>query len=393
LFLKVEKWPEYDDSVGLKAPRAIQHRGPRFNLCLAKYLCPFEERFYTGFATADSGRFHTSKGLSPDRRAQLIVELWNRRQCPMALCVDASRFDAHVVPAFLKWEASVYTRCVCGDKHLLKWLLKQQLLNRGTTPNGLRYVVPGCRMSGDINTSLGNTLIQLSLLEAIASGKDVDILVEGDDAVIFCERSDSQELARRLVEWSADVGMKYKSSVASALEDIDYCSTRLVETQPGVWRSTRSFQKALETDLYTPRHVLTESAARSKARVVAVCQAVQYGGLPVFSAWAAYLLSHTSSGRRLDEWFDRGHWLVTRERLGVPVRDAGEQTSPGVNGGRRPGLQCLGPVSPLARESFYCAWGLWPSEQMALEAAMEALCGNGPAEITGAEEEQLLAHH
>jgi hypothetical protein len=293
----------------------------------------------------------------------------------------------------LKWEASVYTAAIRGDVHLLKWLLSMQRLNKGTTQTGVSYRVPGCRMSGDMNTSLGNTIIQMTLLKSVCREIDCDILVEGDDAVVFANRHDIQKLSAVMSERGREIGMIYKlSSIASSLEEIDYCSTRLVETGNGVWRSVRDVRRALATDVYTSRPVTGDRAAKEKARLVAVCQAVQYRGLPVLHAWATYLLSHSEVvPRGLDEWYDRGLWLTVKERLGVAVKDGGD--SPRRNfDGVPPSLQSSCAVTQTARSSFYCAWGLLPDEQVALERALLAGLGLGGAVVTDAEMQQLMSN-
>lgn len=390
LFVKVEK--HLKTGGVLKEARAIQFRGPRFTLMLARFLVPFEERFCETFKQLNDTGLYTTKGLSPDLRATLLSTLWSRRRAPSALCIDASRFDAHVTPTMLSWEASVYTACFSRERGLLAWMLRRQLVNRGRTHWGLRYKVVGCRMSGDVNTSMGNTLIQLALLKAATAGFECDLVVEGDDALVFAESADICKLEKLISERAAGLGMVYKCSRAWSPEDLEYCSTRLVEVSPGLWRSVRKLEKALVTDVYTTRPVPSPTAAADKARVVAVCHASQMHGLPVFGAWAAYLLSHTLPAKKLDEWYDRGLWLVTRERLSQAVRDTGRVVTSGSYSGV-PDLVfgSCGTVSDLARSSFYCAYGIAPSEQLRLEYALQLGMGPHPPVVTGAEVCQLVA--
>jgi len=389
LFIKVEK--HLRTAGVLKECRAIQYRGPRYNLMLAQYLLPFEDMFCRKFQKPNITGLHTSKGLSPDKRAALILELWGRRRRPSALCIDASRFDAHVTSAMLQWEAGVYTSSYQTDVGFLAWLLRQQVYNRGRTRWGIKYGLNGCRMSGDVNTSLGNTLIQMSLLKALTWDMECDILVEGDDALVFGDTRDMRLLESSIGERARGLGMVFKSARAFAPEDLEYCSTRPVELKPDVWRSVRDYRKALVTDVYTTRPVLGEGAVAQKARMVAVCHALGAVGVPVFSAWAAVLLSHTVGGVALDPWYDRGLWLVSKERLILSLRDsAGGHPSDSYGGIADVVFSKRGTVTRLARESFYCAYGLAPSEQLALEASLWEGMGPHPPVILEGEVRQLL---
>jgi hypothetical protein len=251
-------------------------------------------------------------------------------------------------------------------------------------------------MSGDVNTSLGNTLIQLCLLKCCTSSIEggVDILVEGDDAVVFCDSAVLRRLGELVMEQGKHLGMVYKVSHALCLEEVDYCSTRIIETPGGKWRSVRNIKRALATDLYTARPVKGEEAAAEKARLVGVCQAMVYRGLPVFHAWATRLLSFTQPhkrGKPLDEWYDRRLWLLTKERIGALVKDIGVVNRAKDYSGK--GINFLDPVEvdSQTRSSFYLAYGILPSEQLALEASLLSDLGPHPPAIAAGELDQLFS--
>lgn len=357
MFLKIEKNFVEDE---LKTPRAIQYRGPRFNLCLAKYLLAFEEKFYTAYSKPNPHRIHTSKGLDPVRRAELMIALWQRQARPAALCMDASRFDAHVTKELLEYEHSCYKQAF-GPVRFLEWMLKCQVVNVGKGVLGSSYKLVGGRMSGDVNTALGNTLIQLTVLRSIAVGYDVDILAEGDDAVIFGNVEDIRALAAVVANRSAEVGFNMKSSVAYVIEDLDYCSCRLIEIATGKWTSIRAWPKPLFSDRYTVRQVTSLKAIGEKARTMAVCFMLTYKNQPIYLAWAKYLLSWAPPSR-LDPWYDRHYWVETV--LKVKDELASEK------------VVDLYSISDVARASLALAFGIMPCEQLMIE---ERLCGQrGP---------------
>lgn len=373
MFIKVEK-NFISEGLSLKTPRAIQYRGPRFNLMLAKYLLPFEKKFYEEFSTPNSSGLHTSKGLSPDARARLIVDLWGKFDAPAALCLDASRFDAHVAKTHLLEEATCYYNSL-GKHRLLRWLLKRQLVNTGRGRWGTRYKVEGCRMSGDMNTALGNTLIQLMVLKHCAGDEQVSLLVEGDDAIMFGNVDAIRRVEAKVNQRALDVGFTMKCALALFVEEIDYCSSRVIQVGPGEWRSVRAGYKAFFTDRYTSKRVEGEKAIREKARTMATGYNAMYSGLPLYGAWAQYLLSWAPPCKldeRYDAYFIQRAALAARDRW---VSSGAAQSE----------------VTPMARESFYCATGMPPSEQLLIENLFHTWKGPFTCTNLDLEVQQLLS--
>lgn len=368
MFIKIEKL-YVQPGASMKTPRAIQFRGPRYNLCLARYLLPIEEALYDRLHTEGIGGLYTSKGLTPQGRAELLLELWGKYSSPMALCVDASRFDAHVSIAHLKIEHGFYTMFYPKDRQLY-WLLKHQLRNRGTGHFGTKYKLPGGRMSGDVNTALGNTLIQLMVLKTTCGDRPVSIIAEGDDAVVLGEARHIKALAGLVPGRALELGFELKTATAMWPEELEYCSSRPVELQPGKWVSCREWPKPLLSDCLSCRTVAGTKAVAQKGRTMAVCYALQYSGIPVYWMWARRMLSHTVGGE-LDPWYDRAMWTQT-------VLHLREECS-------------LEPEEPslTARASFALAFGIEPSVQFALERMLADDLGNHPTKILGVELRQL----
>lgn len=120
----------------------------------------------------------------------------------VAVGVDAEKFDQHVSVDALKTEHEIYKR-LYNDAPELCWLLKQQLANRcrGNFVDGsLSYEVKGSRMSGDINTSLGNVTIMCLMLYSYlehAGVECVEVANDGDDAVLIVDERELGKLADR----------------------------------------------------------------------------------------------------------------------------------------------------------------------------------------------------
>lgn len=144
-------------------PRMIQARDPRYNLHLARFLRPLEHVVYG--VRSPSGLPMIVKCMNPKQRAALILEKWRLFDNPVCVSLDCSRWDKHVGPDVLKVEHDFYRSWFPGDQDLDQ-LLRWQMVNECRTSNGLRYQVVGGRMSGDMNTALGNCTLMVGMAHA-----------------------------------------------------------------------------------------------------------------------------------------------------------------------------------------------------------------------------------
>lgn len=351
MFLKAEKWP-VQAGESLKEARAIQFRGPRYNIELGRFLLPFEAKLWdllqVGLRVRDDVFLYSSKGLSPNKRAALLEALWEKYPGGRALCLDHSRFDAHLSEEVLKEEHLLY-KTACSGGRLLEWLLKGQCKTRGRTKHGRRYACRGGRMSGDVNTALGNTCVSGMLLLTVAGDfTELSILVEGDDGVVFGPGEEIARLERLIEARMLTLGFELKVAVARCLEEVDYCSGRAVRGGPGeVARWARAWPRPFATDPWTPKAVQGKRAPREKAYSMALGAWVQYRGVPVYQAWGEWLLSHIPPSK-YDAWYERDVSL----RLAPVVREWSE------------GLDWQGvPFSPALRASFAAATGVGATAQ------------------------------
>jgi hypothetical protein len=226
------------------APRVIQPRSPRYNLHIGRFLKTLEKRVYTAIAAVYRSSWATvgpivCKGLTARTLACALRRKWQRFDNPVAIGLDASRFDQHVSTEALRWEHSVYERVYSGrDRDELRRLLEWQRVNYGTARLAdakVRYVRQGCRMSGDINTSLGNCLIMCALIHQYCTerGLVVDLANNGDDCVVFMERRDAERFRAGLSEWFLEMGFTMKiEDTVDVFEKVEFC-----QTQP-VWDGT-----------------------------------------------------------------------------------------------------------------------------------------------------------
>jgi len=239
------------------------------------------------------GEVTVAKGLNADQTGHLASQKYaGFTDCAM-VGLDASKFDKHVSREMLQWEHSVYTAVHKNDPELSQ-LLSWQLTNRGTghTPEGrVKYKVHGCRMSGDINTSLGNCLIMCGLVHAYSSycGVRTKLMNNGDDCVVFMERRDVNKFSRPLEGWFREMGflMQVEKPVYE-LEKMVFCQTQPVWVDGG-YRMVRDPRVAAAKDCRTVVDISSQSAAKKWAAAVGDCGASLTDGIPVSREYYACL--------------------------------------------------------------------------------------------------------
>lgn len=222
MFVKPDKYARaqiYD-----KAPRAIQFRGPKFNLELATYLKPMEHWCYEHLSHDDMRQF--AKGLRNSEKGELLLRKWDMFSDPVAVLLDHSKFDSCINAKLLRLTHRLYKR-MNKSRHLSK-LLDWMVDNRGYTKGGIKYRVKGTRMSGDYDTAFGNSLLNYVILFGLF-GKKAQYLIDGDDSVVIMERR-WWNLCRVDMDHFRRFNMTTKYEVVDSIEAIEFCQLRMMST-------------------------------------------------------------------------------------------------------------------------------------------------------------------
>lgn len=328
-------------------PRIIQPRSPRYNVEVGRYLKHIEHRLYRAIAEI-FGETTVSKGLNAGQVGNLIASKWGRYRRPVAVGLDASRFDQHCSMEILKWEHSVYN-ALYHDKELQQ-LLRWQLRNRGWVrcrDGTIKYVTEGCRMSGDMNTALGNCLVMCAMVHAYLGhhGLTASLINNGDDCVLFMEQDDFAKMAG-LPRYFEDMGFTMVvEDPVYVLEEVVFCQAQPVQVASG-YVMCRQWN-ALSKDLVALKSLRTAAEWEAHRLAVAECGLALAGDLPVFGAMYAMLGRNCESSRR--NLLESGMYYL----------------SLGMTGGRRP-------VMDLTRVSFYKAFKVTPDRQRSLERFYDA---------------------
>lgn len=320
-------------------PRVIQPRGQRYNIEVGRYLKPLEPLLMKAIDKL-WGSPTAIKGYTVEKVANILYQKSLKFTTPVYVGLDASRFDQHCSAEALRWEHSVYNS-IFKDPYLAE-LLEWQINNRGTayTADGkAKYSVEGCRMSGDMNTSMGNYLIMSSLCYAYL--RDIGVRAElmncGDDCVLVLEKSDLRKLSS-LPDWFTRMGytMKVEAPVYD-MEKVEFCQMHPVWSSRG-WVMVRRPDTVMTKDCCVVRGGMTIDRLSDWLGAQRAGGLSLAGDIPVLSQFYKCF----------------------------PAKDTDMESDYAAPHKFRSGQQC-GSISSESRYSFWLAFGLTPDDQEALE--------------------------
>jgi len=334
-------------------PRVISPRSPRYNVELGRFLRPLEERIFRSLAKL-FGHPTVIKGMNAARSGRVLYQNWCAFRDPAALGIDAKRFDQHVSIDALTFEHLVYLSCFPRSKHRkrLAWLLRMQLHNvcTGYTADGrIKYRTDGGRMSGDMNTSLGNCILMCLMIHAYAAhcGIRIRLANNGDDCVIFMERGDLAAFMQGLDVWFTDMGFSMVAEEPCfTFEQLEFCQTHPVYVGPSHddYLMVRHPKWAIAKDTMCVHGYDNARMFRGWLHAVGTGGLAMTGRVPVFQD---FYRTYVRYGQLVRTVTDGQSWGV-------------RQLAKGMDRG-------YGPVSAHTRASFYWAFGVTPDEQLVLE--------------------------
>lgn len=284
-FIKQErvKW----DGVKFPDPRMIQARRPMYNFLLGSYLRPIEKELA-------HYRIHglraTLKGLDLRGRAAVVVQHIERLGDCRVYKVDSRRFDGHINASVLRQEHKVYKYCYKDP--MLRTLLNAQLHTKARTKHGISYTT-SARCSGDPNTSLGNHLIVMGLVEAscrrqFKHDRRWSYVDDGDDVLIFVHnklRFDEDDLKDQFETVGQDVECLLEENVWN----LDFCRQKLFKTKEG-WTFVRDPRRVLASALTIYKHFEIQMDYYS---AIAMSLSYTARGVPILEEFASKVLSLT----------------------------------------------------------------------------------------------------
>jgi hypothetical protein len=327
-------------SKGDPAPRVIQPRSPVYNYALGRYTRRIEHDMYEALSREwGDGEPVVMKGMTVEDVAHVMRQKWLKFNSPVAVGLDASRFDQHVSRDALKWEHSIYKRIFDYSPELCA-LLKQQCSNNGIAfmdGHKVTYKVEGTRASGDMNTSLGNCIIMCTLAREYLREKGVpaEFVNNGDDCIVFLDKCNLYKL-HDLDAWFLELGFEMeREEPVYEFEQCVFCQSQPVLID-------------YDTDKYVMCRQPT-SAFGKDALSLAVGGLALFGDLPIFcELYKAY----------------KRNGVDSNVNGSLVISDSGFMrmcAKPRIRGEFR------GTISDHTRISFYRAFGYPPSMQIEME--------------------------
>lgn len=341
-----------------KAPRCIQPRSTVYNIAVGIYLKPLEHKIYKAIAKVfKSSTPIVFKGLNVLGMASALRAKWEKFNHPVAVGLDATKFDMHVSGSMLKWEHSIYNK-LFNSKELAR-LLDWQLHNvgKGFAHDGkLDYKVYGRRFSGDMNTAMGNCLIMCALVYAWSCEKalNIELANNGDDCIVIMELSDLEAWGSGLEQWFLTLGFRMVvEKPVYSFEEIEFCQMHPVHDGLA-YRMVRNFSTAREKDSICLLVLRCESDWRKWMGAVGECGLSLCSGIPIFQEYYTYMIRSGLKSRMLEA---------------VSMQSGMLHMAKGMVGS-------YNPITNQARYSFYKAFDVTPDEQVALEEYYSLLSSN-----------------
>lgn len=281
-----QKYEKIDTS---KIPRCIQPRSTRYHLELATFLKHEEHEVYNALAKM-FGHDVVAKGKNINQTALMFENAFKEFDNPVAIGIDASKFDMHVRRQVLELEHSVYLYMYrhSPDLPLLTQLLKWQLHNKGsasTYDGKLTFQVEGTRFSGDINTSLGNVIIMCLIVYSFFDKykfKHYRLIDNGDDAVIVLDRSNLHVL-NPFNEYASTLGFRIvREEPVYKLEHVRFCQMAPIyaPNESSNYVMVREPHNLFQKDIMSTHDLRNLSIRRKWIYAVGAGGTAMYGNIP-----------------------------------------------------------------------------------------------------------------
>jgi len=281
-------------------PRLIQPRSPRYNVALGCFLSPNEKTILHGVdqlfsrEIGDNDHSTVAKGHNFKKRGAIISRMWDQYNDPVCIGLDVTRYDQHVNETLLLFEHSIYEQLFNGQENnpyygqslstILKWQRRNHCSWTGKEGK-VSYTTRGCRMSGDMNTSLGNVLIATGLwfTYLTETKRKFHLYNDGDDSCIICDRKTSKQIIKDIEPWFKQFGISMVvEGVFNSLEEITFCQAKPVFDGTD-WYLCPNPHKRCFSDLCTLKDMTSAKLMNLQLGAIAACGLAANGSTPILN--------------------------------------------------------------------------------------------------------------
>jgi hypothetical protein len=358
IFMKYEKLEVKEN--GMSEPRVIYCRSPEFRVLFGTYVRSYEHDLYTSLAylAHPSGEKVVYKGMTTFQLGKLVERKYTRIDDCVIVGLDASRFDQSFSRPLLKAVNKIHRRCTRFEtlpvREMHNLLLSSKLDNRlrGRAPGGkVRVDRINCKMSGDNDTSLDAALVTVVgvvtyMTKIRIPPSDYALMDNGDDLVIMITRKRLGVLAG-LSDWFRDLGfIMVTEQPVDVLEQMEFCQMHPV-FDGTAWRMVRNLT-CIDKDLTCSKHLPNWRVAKRWLTSVGQCGLALNYGMPILQDFYSRLIFEDAKPLTNDMCMRSG---LFRMAEGLQPRTA--------------------QITPEARASFYAAFGITPTHQLAIEEQLK----------------------
>lgn len=309
-----------DVGIEPKKPRAIQYRSLEFNLELMQYYGPVKNVLVRWKGPKRRSRTRLFTYANAESVAKLLLEKVSNFSNPIVVSFDAKSFDASVRTSHLEMVDSIYQTLLPNAK--FGRLLRMRHNNRCASKHGLRYTLSGNRLSGDVDTALGNSMISALICTTIAheTGADWDALINGDDVWFISNSVTCQDVKR--IALGCGFTMEAHQFIYYGFNNYQLTNAYAPLCVNGVWRMVRPLSRVLSSFGSTHRFI---NAHARYLKGVAMCELHASRGLPVVQALCLEIIRRVQ-GKAI---FDGRQWrwgdyvdIDDLDLRPIPVSDA-----------------------------------------------------------------------
>lgn len=306
-FVKQEKIKKEKYEEG-KPARMIQYRDYKYLLLMNRYLKPIFTNIHNSkklWFGQPLGEVIMS-GYNSYETAAILRKSWDVVPDPVAVCLDAKFWDGSLSVEALLHEHKMWIGIIRNKK--FRKLLRKQLRTIGRSKNGIKYRIKGTRLSGEYNTSYGNSKLQKDLLRHVVTkvlkipNDNVRIHVIGDDNVVILSREYLDDLlafreSGGFLKWGIEMKLE---KIAYEFGQIEFCQQSPIIVKSGIdycWRMVRNPYIIMSKMSYVLKQYW--KCLDKYLSSTALCELALNTGVPITQQFSLYLMSKVRKIRPL----------------------------------------------------------------------------------------------
>jgi len=284
-FVKNERYYEQG-----KSPRMIMGRNPIFNWYYAQIVEPIEKAFFQLPQVANACDY----AACGEKFSKLVGEWFVEN--------DMSKFEASQRAEVLDFEYLVYKGVLPTHMHeFLKKIFALKLHKKGHTNCGIKFVFDYCRGSGDMDTSLGNGILnyiatQYFLIKNFCphctfdncrepNCKTFKFVLKGDDSYMSVPRFSEPK------NYYQSFGFDAKLIVRKHWTDVEFCSGHFVQVMPGKFYYVQKLKKLISSlTTCINDDIIRNGWVAHYYKSLGMMYKVLYKGIPIYEDIADFLI-------------------------------------------------------------------------------------------------------